>query len=351
MRRAARYAIVVVAGLLMGAAQALSQQEGHLQPGSDPSVLPVAVLIADEDNDRILVVDPQGRITWTFPEPGDLRPGETFKTPDDAFYTADGKQIIVTHEENFAVSLVDIASRRIVWRYGTPGTHGHGPNQLWNPDDALVLPDGHVLIPDIKNCRILLVAQGAQTPERIFGADRRPPGGCKHDPPRSFGSPNGAFPMRNGHYLVTEIQGPWHSEFDIKTGTVIRSFKVAGVRYPSDSNEVTPGLRIVCGDVLPGQLVMFDGTGKVTWRYKPTGKDALDHPSLAMVLPDGMVIANDDSNHRVIVVDPKTNRIVWQYGVTGKKGREAGLLNTPDGVDLAPPYSLLIQHAKTMGTP
>ena len=73
--------------------------------------------------------------------------------------------------------------------------------------------------------------------------------------------------------------------------------------------------------------------------------------SLAEVLPNGMVIANDDSNHHVIVVDPKTNRIVWQYGKTGKKGREPGRLNTPDGLDLAPPYSLLIQHAKTMGLP
>jgi DNA-binding beta-propeller fold protein YncE len=351
MRHAVRYTIVLMAGLLMGVAPASSQQEGHLQPGSDPSVLPGPVLIADEDNDRIVLVDPQGRVVWTFPEPGDLRPGETFKSPDDAFYTADGKQIIVTHEENFAVSLVDVASRRIVWRYGTPGIHGHGPNQLWNPDDAMVLPDGHVLIPDIKNCRILLIARGSQTPERIYGADRRPPGGCKHDPPKIFGSPNGAFPMRNGHYLVTEIQGAWHSEFDIKTGTVIRSFRVPGVRYPSDSNEVAPGQYITADYSKPGQLVMFDAAGKVQWRYKPTGKDALDHPSLVMALPNGMVVANDDSNHRVIVVDPKTNRIVWQYGETGKKGREPGRLNTPDGVDLAPPYSLLMQHAKTMGTP
>ncbi len=121
MRRATGYLIGVLVGFLMGLAPGWSQQEGHLRPGSDPSVLPGPVLIADEDNDRIVLVDPQGRVIWTFPEPGDLRPGETFKSPDDAFYTADGKQIIVTHEENFAVSLVDIASRRIVWRYGTPG--------------------------------------------------------------------------------------------------------------------------------------------------------------------------------------------------------------------------------------
>ena len=76
-----RYVIVAAMGLLLAVAPALSQQEGHLQPGSDPSVLPGPVLIADEDNDRIILVDPQGRVVWTFPEPGDLRPGETFKSP------------------------------------------------------------------------------------------------------------------------------------------------------------------------------------------------------------------------------------------------------------------------------
>src|SRR5712691_6390637 len=73
MRHAARYGLVLVLGLLMGVTPVLSQQERHLQPGSDPSVLPGPVLIADEDNDRIVLVDPQGRVVWTFPEPGDLR--------------------------------------------------------------------------------------------------------------------------------------------------------------------------------------------------------------------------------------------------------------------------------------
>ena len=41
------------------------------------------------------------------------------------------------------------------------------------------------------------------------------------------------------------------------------------------------------------------------------------------------------------MVDPHTNRIVWQYGHTGKPGRSAGYLNIPDGVDLARPHSLM----------
>ena len=96
---------------------------------------------------------------------------------------------------------------------------------------------------------------------------------------------------------------------------------------------------------------MFDGDGKVLWRYKPTGKDALDHPSLAEVLPNGMVIANDDSNHRVIVVDPKTNRIVWQYGRDREEGTRARPAQHPGR--RGPGAALLAAHAhmKTMGTP
>ena len=38
-----------------------------LAPGSDPGVLPAPVIIADEDNNRLVIVDPQGRTLWEFP--------------------------------------------------------------------------------------------------------------------------------------------------------------------------------------------------------------------------------------------------------------------------------------------
>jgi hypothetical protein len=53
----------------------------------------------------------------------------------------------------------------------------------------------------------------------------------------------------------------------------------------------------------------------------------------------------------VCVVDPTTDRIVWQYGHKGKSGNVPGYLEDPDGVDLVPPDSLLITHAATMGEP
>jgi hypothetical protein len=51
---------------------------GHLATGSDPSVLPGPILIADEKNNRLLIIDPHGRSLWQFPRPGDLAPGQTF---------------------------------------------------------------------------------------------------------------------------------------------------------------------------------------------------------------------------------------------------------------------------------
>ena len=62
-------------------------------------------------------------------------------------------------------------------------------------------------------------------------------------------------------------------------------------------------------------------------------------------------MVNDDYNDRVIVISPKTNRIVWQYGRDRVPGLAAGYLDNPDGVDLAPPDSLLAAHAATMGRP
>jgi outer membrane protein assembly factor BamB len=319
---------------------------GHLRAGSDQSVLPGPVLIVDENNNRLIEVDPNGRIIWLFPRPGDLSPGQTFITPDDAFFTPDGKQIIATQEENFTISLIDIASHRIVWRYGVPGVHGSAPNHVWNPDDALVLPNKYVLSPDIKNCRILLIAPGAHTPTRIYGTTSV----CGHNPPQTFAHPNGAFPMRNGHYIVTEINGAYATEMDL-SGKVYSSIHIPGLVYPSDTNEIKKGLFLTVDYQRPGTVLEFTSTGQVVWRFRPTGTDELDHPSLALPLPNGDVILNDDYNDRVIVVDPRTSRIVWQYGVTNVSGSSAGHLANPDGIDLAPPDSELMVLGSSMGLP
>jgi outer membrane protein assembly factor BamB len=313
----------------------------HLAPGSDPSVLPGDVLIADRSNDRLLVVDPQGRIVWRFPQPGDSR---TLPLPDDAFFSSDGRQIVATEEDVDAVSVIDVASHRIAWRYGAVDAPGSGADRLAHPDDAMLLPDGSILLADIENCRLLLLHPPSHHPVRAVGS---PANGCVHYPPHAWGSPNGAFPLADGGALVTEISGDWVDALS-PSGRVLWSTHPPGISYPSDSNEVRRGLYVTVGWETPGILETFDRQGRLHWRYRPrAGSPPLDHPSLALPLPNGDFLVNDDYNDRVIVVDPRTNRVVWQYGHTGVPGAAPGYLSRPDGVDLVPPNALLTRlHAR-----
>jgi hypothetical protein len=121
------------------------------------------------------------------------------------------------------------------------------------------------------------------------------------------------------------------------------------VNYPSDSNQIGPNRYLTVDYSSPGQAVIFNQAGQVLWRYGPTsGPPAeLDHPSLGMGLPNGDILLTDDHNHRVIVIDPTTNQIVWQYGHDGIPSDVAGYLNNPDGLDPLAPFSYAdqVRHA------
>jgi DNA-binding beta-propeller fold protein YncE len=205
----------------------------------------------------------------------------------------------------------------------------------------MMMPGGTIIAADIENCRLLLMRPPLHQPKRVIGQTSA----CGHNPPHMFASPNGAFPATNGRYLVTEINGDWASQIGLH-GHVYWSTHPPGVSYPSDTNEVYPGRFLTADYSASGQVVEFTSSGRLLWRF-----GGLNHPSLALPLPNGDILVNDDYNDRVIVIDPVTNRIVWQYGHTGVTGTAPGYLNDPDGIDLAPPDSMLITHAATMGRP
>jgi DNA-binding beta-propeller fold protein YncE len=317
----------------------------YLRRGSNPAVLPGPVLIADRDNNRLLEVSPQGRVLWRFPARGDLARGQTFLLPDDAFYSPDGREVVATQEDDSVISVIDRASAHIVYRYGHPGVPGSEAGYVHNPDDAMLTPSGDLVSADIMNCRILVIRPPAHAPLHQFGET----GLCEHDLGLSYGSPNGAFPMANGGTVVTEINGDWVDALSHR-GKALYATHPPGFSYPSDTNQVRPGVFLSVDYTEPGAIETFTSAGRLRWRFEPH-REALNHPSLAMPLPNGDILANDDRNDRVIVVDPHTNKIVWQYGHTGVPGTGKGFLSNPDGVDLAPPYSLTHRFAATMSAP
>jgi hypothetical protein len=311
--------------------------------------LPGALLIADRGNNRILLVDPSRKTLWRFPTAADRAKGRQLVYDDDTFVEPGGKTLVTNEEDHGDILSVDVATHRVTRLFGVPGPQaGPGasagpPNRLNWPDDAYVLPDGMLTVADAYRCRILFI-RNHRIVRQIGRTDE-----CAHDPPRTLGYVNGDTPLPSGGVLVSEINGSWIDDFN-SAGRLVRAFQ-APVSYPSDPQPLSRGRILLADYARPGAVVILSEHGRVLWRYGPaSGWGALDHPSLAIMLPNGDIAVNDDYADRVVIIDPRRHRIVWQYGHRGRPGRGGNFLRTPDGMDYVPlgvrekPLWALVHH-------
>ncbi len=298
-------------------------------PPLKPGPVPGYLMVADRNNNRIIILDPHTKkIVWQFPRPGDVKPGQSFHDPDDAFFAPGYGSITINEEYNQTMSQIDLKTHKIVWSFGHPGVRGSAFGYLSNPDDAYLLPNGLFMVADIQNCRVLFVNRAKKVVREIGHA-----GSCGHNPPQGLSSPNGATPLPDGGVLVTEIGG-WVDRIS-KSGKLVYTIRTP-TSYPSDAQLLPNGNILVAGFNTPGRVDEITPQGKIVWTYEPTGYWALDRPSLAERWPNGMIAITDDWHHRVIVLNPKTKKVVWSYGHLNRPSSSPGYLNKPDGLDLLP---------------
>jgi outer membrane protein assembly factor BamB len=303
------------------------RRQASTKPRMFRGPLPGDLMIADRGNNRILIVNPAGRILWRFPRPGSHM---SLYFDDDTFFASGGRRIISNEEDHQDIIEIAFPSGKLLWRFGHPGQIGSAYGYLDWPDDAYALPGGMVTVADAYNCRVLEIV-GHHVVRSIGEA-----GHCVHDPPRYLGAVNGDTPIPGGQLLVSEINGSYVDDFTLG-GRLLRVYR-APVSYPSDPQLTLRGNILLADYSSPGGIVILSRrTGRLLWSYRvASGPGELDHPSLATMLPNGDIVVNDDYNDRVVIIDPHTDRIVWQYGHTGIAGTAPGYLNTPDGMDFVP---------------
>jgi N-acetylneuraminic acid mutarotase len=301
------------------------------------------LLIADRGNDRLLLVNAQKQILWTFPSAAHPAPAQGFYFPDDAFFINHGTAIITNQEDQNTIEEIAYPSGQLIASYGHANVAGASPGYLNQPDDAYMLNNGEITVADAKNCRILFLNPNF-TYKSVIGTAGR----CQHNIPTDVAYPNGDTPLADGNFLVSEIDGSYVDEVT-QAGQVIWSEHLP-IAYPSDPQQLGPDLYLIADYTRPGGILEFNREGQITYRYQPTsGEGMLDHPSLAEMLPNGDICVNDDYRNRVVIIDPKTNQIVWQYGDTDTSGTAAGLLKTPDGFDLLAPDKSTPTHPYAAG--
>jgi len=299
------------------------------------------MLIADRGNNRLIVVDANKQRSWMYPGPKRPGPPGGFYYPDDAFFVDHGHSILSNEEENHAIVRIAYPSGALLWSYGHPKIAGSAAGFLNQPDDAFLLRDGRITVADAKNCRILFISPQGRPVSQIGTT-----GNCTHNPPTGVGYPNGDTPLANGNFLVSEINGSWVSEYTA-AGELVWTVHLP-IAYPSDPQQLGPDLYLLADYTRPGGILEFNREGQILWTYRPSSGDGmLDHPSLAERLPNGLIGVNDDYRHRVILIDPTTNAIVWQYGQTDQPGTGLDQLNIPDGFDLLLPDHTTPLHSPT----
>ncbi len=276
-------------------------------PAADPGVpFDGHVLISDVGNRRIVEIAANGDMTWSFPAPGDAA-AAALGPWDDAHYAPDGRTIVANSAATSTVIAIDVATRAIVWQAGTPGRPGRGATSFNGPDDILTALDGTSYFADILSCRVVQLGPDGKF-LRAIGDGR-----CVHDPPRSFASPNGAYPTADGDLVITEITGSWISRIG-PDGTLRWAVK-SPLTYPSDAMAYPDGSVLVSDYVSPGQVVRLAPDGKVLWRYDAARQ--LHNPSSSVPLAENRIAISDDFAGRVLIVDPTTNEIVKEYTTVG----------------------------------
>lgn len=319
------------------------QQKIQPKPKTTASSQPFEgrLMIADRGNDRIIVVNAQKHVLWRFPSKAHPAPPGGFYFPDDAFFIHGGKGIISNEEQNERIVQLSYPAGKLLWSYGHAGVTGSEPGYLHEPDDAYLLKNGTVSVADAENCRVLLISP-AKKVLKSFGT----PESCTHEPPRALGDPNGDTPLANGDILISEVTGSYVDEIT-PAGQLVWTVQLP-IEYPSDPQQLGPDRYLVADYTKPGGIYEFNRAGKILWSYHPAhGEGMLNHPSLAERLPNGLIATNDDYRDRVVIIDPKTKKIVWQYGTTGEPGTGPDHLHIPDGFDLLAPDGTTPTHPFT----
>jgi hypothetical protein len=338
-------ATVAGVGALVSAAPASADGGGFNKPGD--------VMIADQFNNRVIVVDSNGQIVWHFGRGPNDCSAHSIVGVNDAQPVGDlvlmagtgipsGLSSSITPFTNGCadnrVLLVD-QEGHIVWQYGSFGVTGAGSNQLNTPVQDTALPNGDVLITDQSNERVIEVRPSSSgvggTIVWQYGT------GTVGSGPNELSNPNSAELLPDGHVLIGDENNNRAIEVipNRQTGmggSIVATFtdegKVSGVAFAS---------RLPNGDTLltdsnNNRIVQVDRHDDLVWQYvtnKNPKSNSMPLPTRAVRLRNGDTLISDQFNDRVIEVTPD-KRIVRHFGNLNVQGY--GTSSTQQG--LGAPY-------------
>ena len=375
-------ALLVASVVTLGFIPTNGEDDSFNRPGN--------TLIADQFNNRVIEVSPNGRIVWQFGlGPGDFSANSIIGTNDaqrvgaltlmagtgtpggqpEAPNCTNANPEFNPNTNSCPDNRVMLVNRAgvILWQYGTFGVVGSGPNQLstpvqntWLPrddDEASGIPGvppGHVLITDQSNARIIEVTLDKRIVWCFGGTDAF----CVA--PGQLNNPNCAELLKNGHILICDENNNRAIEVT-RDGQIVWQYGSGDPNVNDPVSGVAFASRLENGDTLitdsnHARIVEINGGKNVVWEYL-TNTDPNSNqrggtgplPTRALRLSNGNTLISDQYNHRVIEVN-HDKQIVRTFGSLNSLGYDThsvagGGLNSPydakrigDYTGITPPF-------------
>lgn len=312
------------------------------------------ILISDQYNNRVLEVNPlTHRVIWRFGNGSSVAGQYSVVGVNDAqrvgFLTLiAGTGVPAGAEPTCPNGCADnrvmlvAPDHKIWWQYGQAGVTGSGPNQLNTPVQNTWLPNGHILITDQGNARVIEVDLNKNIVWQ-YGKT-----GVTGDGFNRLNNPNSAELLANGHILIADENNNRVLEVD-RHKNVIWSYgcstctQLSGAAFASR----LPTGNTLITDSNNNRVLEVDGGGNMVWSYSTnTRASSVSNPlpTRAVRLMNGNTLISDQYNMQVIEVDPNKN-IVWSQGQIAVAGTGFDMLNGPydakvigDYTGLTPPF-------------
>jgi hypothetical protein len=313
------------------------------------------ILIADQFNNRVIEVDPEThQVVWHFGNGSSKAGKHTIVGTNDAqrvgkFTLMAGTGVPPGNFEpncpqgcpDNRVLLVD-PSGNIVWQYGKAGQAGSGFDELNTPVQNTWLPNGHVLITDQVNERIIEVTLDK---EIVWQYGKTGKSGSGFD---ELNNPNSAELLKNGHILIADENN--NRVIEVNRGKHIvwsygsvKGSQLSGAAFASR----LPNGNTLITDSNNNRILEVTMAGEVVFEYdtnKRKGSVAMPLPTRAVRLKTGNTLISDQFNDQVIEIDPNKN-IVFSQGQIAVSGNGFNMLNAPydakvigDYTGLTPPF-------------
>jgi len=301
------------------------------------------ILISDQFNNRVIEVNPNNhKIVWHFGTGSDKAGAKTIVGVNDAQRIGDFTLMTGTGippggtpgcpngcADN-RVMIVDQAGA-IVWQYGTAGVTGSGPNQLNTPVQNTFLTNFDVLITDQGNQRVIEV--NPFTNKIVWQYGRTGAAGCGAN---ELNSPNSAELLANGHILIADeannrvIEVNRNKEIVWSYGSCTSAL-LSGAAFASR----LPNGQTLITDSNNHRILAVTSAKKVVFDYDTTSQpgscDAADTcplPSRAVRLANGNTLISNQFENQVIEIDPQ-KKIVFTQGREDGTGSGFNQLNAP----------------------